>query len=122
MITGAINLAINLVSESLQSREWFRKLFLFYKIIKNESPLYHYHLIPKPSTLYSTRNSKILLPVKANQFISFPLKANQLIVKAKNTFSPYTIIEWNKLDSNIRSSPSHKPFHQTNLRIYRTSP
>ena len=61
-ITGAIRetskekLYQKLGFESLQSRRWFRKLSLFYKIIKNDSPSYLYHLIPKPLALYTTRN------------------------------------------------------------------
>ena len=55
-ITGAIKgtskekLYQELGFESLQSEIWFRKLSLFYKILKNESPLYFYHLVPKPLT------------------------------------------------------------------------
>ena len=55
-ITGAIKgtskekLYQELGFESLQSRIWFRKLSLFYKILKNESPHYFYHLVPKPLT------------------------------------------------------------------------
>ena len=44
--------------ESLQPRRWFRKLSLFYKIKKNALPSYLYHLIPKPLTSNSTRNSE----------------------------------------------------------------
>ena len=55
-----------LVFEQLQSRRWFRKLSVFYKLIKNESQSYLYHLTPKSSTSYSTRNSKNLAPIKAN--------------------------------------------------------
>ena len=47
--------------ESLQSRRQFRKLSLFYKIIKNKSPSYLYHLIPKSLTSYLTL--KICLPL-----------------------------------------------------------
>ena len=36
-------------------------------MIKNESASYLYHLIPKPSTSYFTRNSKILSPITANK-------------------------------------------------------
>ena len=52
--------------ECLLFRSWFRKLSHFYNIIKNESPSYLYHLISKPSTSYSTHNSKNLPPIKAN--------------------------------------------------------
>ena len=71
-ITGAIRgtfkekLYQQLGFESLQSRRQFQKLSLFYKIIKNESPLYLYRLIPKPLTSYSTGNSENLPPIKAN--------------------------------------------------------
>ena len=51
--------------ESLQSR-WFRKLSLFYKMIKNESPSYLHHLIPKALTLYSTRYSENFPNIKTN--------------------------------------------------------
>ena len=82
--------------KSLQSRRWFQKLSLFYKIIKNKWPSYFYHIIPKSLTSYSTCNSENLPPIKTNQ--SF----------FKNTFLSFTIIEWNKLDSNIRCSRSYK--------------
>ena len=39
-----------------------------------------------------------------------PVKANHSFFK--NTFFPSTIIEWNKLDSNIRYSPSYKLFRK----------
>ena len=39
---------------------------IFYKIITNESPSNIYRKIPKISTLYSTRKSKKLPPIKAN--------------------------------------------------------
>ena len=77
---------------------------------KKESPSYLYHLIPKPLTSYSTRNSENLPPIKANH--SF----------FKNTFFPSTIIEWNKLDSNIRCSPSYKLFRKRILEFIRPQP
>ena len=43
--------------EHLRSRHWFRKLCLFYKIIKNKSPPYLFDLIPSSSRLHTTRNS-----------------------------------------------------------------
>ena len=77
---------------------------------KNKSPTYLYHLIPKPSTSYSTRNSKNLPPIKANQ--SF----------FKNTFFPSTVIEWNKSDLNICCSPSYKLFRKRILEFIRPQP
>ena len=43
--------------EHLRSRRWFRKLCLFYKIIKSKSPPYLFNLIPSSSRLHTTRNS-----------------------------------------------------------------
>ena len=99
-ITGAIRgtskekLYQELGFKSLQFGRFFRKLFLFYNIMKNESPSYLYHLIPNPETLYSIHNSENLSRIKDNH--SF----------FKNTFFPFTIIELDKLDWNIRCSPS----------------
>ena len=42
--------------EHLRSRHSFRKLCLFYKIIKNKSPPYLFDLIPSSSRLHTTRN------------------------------------------------------------------
>ena len=92
--------------EFLQSRRWFRKLSVFFKIIKSESLSYLYHLIPKTSTSYF--NSENFPPIKAND--SF----------FKNTFFPSNIIEWNKLDANIRSSPSYKLFKKRIGEFIRT--
>ena len=115
-ITGALrgtskeNLYQELGFESLQSRRWFRKSSFFYKMIKNKSQSYLYHLIPKQSTSYSTRNSKNLPAIKANHCFF------------KNTFFPSTVIEWNKLDSNIRCSPSYKLFRKQILEFIRPQP
>ena len=43
--------------ESLQIRRWYRKLCLFYKIYKNQSPSYLYNIIPITNTHYTFRNS-----------------------------------------------------------------
>ena len=40
--------------ESLKSRTWLKKLFLFYKIYENESPSYLFNLIPHRVKFYST--------------------------------------------------------------------
>ena len=71
-ITGAIRETSNeklyqeLGFEPQQSRRWFGKLSLFYKIIIKKSPSFLCHLIPNPSVSYFTRNSKKSPPIKAN--------------------------------------------------------
>ena len=42
--------------ESLQICQWYRKLCLFYKIYKNQSPSYLYNIIPTTNTHYTFRN------------------------------------------------------------------
>ena len=77
--------------------------------MKNESSSYLYHLIPKPSTLYSTRNSKIV-----------PLRL--ITASLKTLLFSFTITEWNKIYSNIRSSPSYKLFRKRILEFIRPHP
>ena len=48
----------------LRSKCWFRKLCLFYKIIKNKSPPYLFNLIPISSRLHTNRNSENVTPLK----------------------------------------------------------
>ena len=89
--------------ESLQHRHWYRKLCLFFKIIKNQSPKYLFKLIPTARKSYVTRhkNSIPLFNVKGNFF--------------KNSFFLATIIEWNNLHSNIRNFESLALFKKSIL-------
>ena len=71
--------------ESLSSRRWSRRLILFYKIMNNLTPLYTKEPIPPPHQLnYSLRTHC--------------------------SFYPNCISEWNKLDPEIRLSPSVNVF------------
>ena len=72
--------------ETLQSRRWFRKLCLFYKIVNNQSPSYLFDYISSTDRIYNRRNA-----ANVPRIIS---KHNFL----KNSYFPSTIIEWNKLD------------------------
>ena len=63
-INGAISgsakkLYQELVLESLRSRRWLWKLFLFCKKYKNKLPPYLYNLIPDRMKFYSLRSSQI---------------------------------------------------------------
>ena len=95
--------------ESLQQRRWYRKLCLFYKIIKNQSPKYLFELIPTARQAYMTRCKKSipLLNVKHDYFKIF--------------FFPSTIIEWNNLDSNKRNSENLALFKKRILAFIRPS-
>ena len=112
-ITGAIRgssrdkLYQELGFESLNLRKWYRKLVLFHKITLNESPSYLYDLIPKRANIYQTR--------QVNNIPMFKVKHNFF----SNSFFPSTIIEWNKLDSEIRTSPSSESFKRSLLKLIR---
>ena len=96
--------------ESLQSRRWYRKLAMFYKIYKNKSPFYLFNLIPEKTSSYATRNVDCisLIKIKHNFF--------------KNTFFPSAIIEWNKLDLAIRNAESLGIFKSNILKFFRPTP
>ena len=82
--------------EHLRSRRWFRKLCLFYKIIKSKSPPYLFNLIPSSSGLHTIRNSDNIIPFKVDITSSI--------------FFSSVICDWNKLDLEIRNSASLEIF------------
>ena len=98
-ITGAVRggsgekLYQELGFESLQQRRC-KENFLFFKITKSQSPKYLFELIPTARQAYMARhkNGVPLFSVKHDYF--------------KNSFFSSTVIERNKLDSNIRNSES----------------
>ena len=96
--------------ESLQLRRWYRKLCLFYKVFKNEHPKYLFNLIPVRSTPYATRTMGNIPVIKT--------KHNFL----KNYFFPSAIIEWNKIDPNLRNSKSISVFKEKMLNFIRPFP
>ena len=75
--------------EHLGSRRWFRKLCLFYKILKNKSPPYLFNLITSSSRIHTTINSDNITP--------FKVRHNSF----EKTFFLSVISEWNKLDLEI---------------------
>ena len=96
--------------ESLHRRRWYRKLCLFYKIFKENKPVYLFNLIPTKNSNYNTRNTdKITLFHTEHNFF-------------KNSFFPSTVIECNKLDSNLRSPTSLSVFKKNLLKFIRPSP
>ena len=115
-ITGAIRgisrekILEELGLESLQLRLWYRKLCLFYKVFKNEHPKYLFNLIPVRSTPYATRTVGNIPVIKT--------KHNFL----KNYFFPSAIIEWNKIDPNLRNPKSISVFKEKILNFIRPFP
>ena len=93
--------------ETLQSRRWFRKLCLFYKIVNNQSPSYLFDYIPSTDRTYNTRNA-----ANVPKIIS---KHNFL----KNSYIPSRIIEWNKLDQDVRNAENYVLFRKHPLSFIR---
>ena len=114
-ITGAIRgtskekLYHELGLESLEKRRWYRKLCCFYKIFRSQSPQYLFNIIPTSVRPYNTRN--------ANNIPQFKVKHNFF----KNSFFPSVVIEWNKLDLNIRNSENLFIFKKKLLKFIRPS-
>ena len=79
------------------------------KIAKERSPRYLFYLIPANSNLYQTRNSQ-------NLVISQFKVCNNFFL---NSFFPSALVEWNKLDSDIRNSPSYLTFKKKVLNFIR---
>ena len=95
--------------ESLQLHRWFRKLSCFYKLFNSEDRHYFFKLILLRSSSYVTRNIYHIPFFKTRHTF------------LKNSFFPSTIIEWNKLDHNIRISSSFNIFRKSILKFIRPS-
>ena len=73
-------------------KRWYRKLCCFFKIFRYKCPKYLFNVIPTFVSTYNTRNS--------HNFPLFKVKHNFF----QNPFFPSAVVEWNKLDLNIRNS------------------
>ena len=93
--------------ESLQQRRWYRKLCLFFKIYKNQCSKHLFDIIPQSNCQYRTRNAQNIPHINVK---------HQLF---KNSYFPSTIIEWNKLNSNIRNSETLNIFKSKILEFLR---
>ena len=96
--------------ESVQRQYWYGKLCLFYKIFKENKPLYLFNLIATKNSNYNTRNTDKITPIhiKRNVF--------------KNSLFSFTVIEWNKLDPNLRIATILSVFKKNFLNFFRPSP
>ena len=93
--------------QSLQQRLWYRKLYYFFKIYKSQCPKYLFDIIPQSSCQCRTRNAHNIPHINVKHQIF------------KNSYFPATIIEWNKLDSNIRNSETLNIFKPKILKFTR---
>ena len=97
--------------ESLSLRRWSRRLVLFYKIVNDITPDYTRYPIPQlPQAMYSFRNADVIGQIRART-TSF-----------KTSFYPDCLSEWNKLDPEIRLSPSLSIFKTKLSKLIRPTP
>ena len=103
-ITGAIKgtsqtkLHKELGLECLKFRRWFRRPCTFFKIKTSGKPEYLFNVIPTGQRSYNTRS--------LDQTEIYYCRTDAF----KNSFFPYTVVEWNKLDLDIQKSKSYAIF------------
>ena len=93
--------------ESLRDRRWYRRLVYFFNIVSLKSPAYLTSLLPDKQRSYDSRRN--------NLFRNFTIHTEYF----KNSFFPYCVSEWNKLDPNLRSSTSISIFKKELLKFIR---
>ena len=114
VITGAIKgtsrerLYQELVLESLADRRWSLRLFFFNKVIQVHLPYYlqaYHNLVSEGAhlTRSTTQNKIKLIPARTSE----------------NSFFPYYIKEWRKLNHKIRNIKSINKFKVTILNFIR---
>ena len=91
--------------ESLKDRRWLRRFCYLYKIVIKKQPAYLYDLIS--SFQRSSRNKGCIYEPFC------------WIVSFKNSFLPYAIKEWNKLDSEIRNAETYTYLRKILLNFIR---
>ena len=80
---------------------------VFYKIKTTQIPKYLYELLPTESRTYNNRN------IKNSETYYYRTDL------FKYSFFPYVIVEWNKLDINLRNAKSFLIFTNSLLKIGR---
>ena len=110
-ITGAIRgtsrekLYQELGLEFLRNRKWLRRMSYLYKIVSTKFPPYLYDLIPRIQKSHRYPGCFKPLRCRAELF--------------RNSFLPFTVNEWNKLDSDIMNSDSYEMFRKKLLAFIR---
>ena len=94
-------------SEHLHQRQWMRRSCLFYKVLYSKVPKYIHSLIPSMRT--SAR--------QPNTFTSFYCRTEYF----QNSFSPYVIREWNKLDPDKPNCLTYDSLRKALLNFIRPS-
>ena len=89
----------------LKFRRWFRWLWTFFKVKTSGKPEYVLNLIPTDQHSYNTQS--------LDKIETYYCRIDTF----KNSFFPYTIVEWNKLDLDIGKSKSYAIFRNALLKI-----
>ena len=91
--------------ESLKNRRWLRRMSYLYKIVPTKFPPYLYDLIP---------------PLQRSHRYPSCFKTLRCWTEfLRNSFIPFTVNEWNKLDSDIKNSDSYEMFRKKLLAFIR---
>ena len=112
-ITGAIKgtsrerLYQELGLESMKDRRWYRRLTYFYNIVNGNCPEYLEKYLPSKQHSHNNERSNLF-----RIFISHT-------EYYKNSFFPFCVNEWNKLDPSIRNSTSISIFKNALLKFIR---
>ena len=91
--------------ESLRNRRWLRRMSSLYKNISTKSPPYLYELILPLQSSHRYPDCFKTLRCRAELF--------------RNSFLPFTVNEWNRLDSDIKNGNSYTIFRKKNLAFIR---
>ena len=103
--TLKIKLYQELGLESLRIGSWLRRMYYLYNIISTKSPPYVYEIIPPLHRSHRYPGCFKTLRCRTELF--------------RNSFLPFTVNEWNKLDSDIKNSNSYAIFHKKLLAFIR---
>ena len=97
--------------ESLVDRRFIRRLVFFYKVFNGFAPQYLTEFLPPQNVaLVNLRSRPPIYPLDART------------ERYRNSFFPYCISQWNKLDSRIRDLPSISSFKRAILEFFRPKP
>ena len=111
LITGAIRrtskekLYKELGFEFLKKKRWLRRLCYLYKIVSTKQPAYLYDLV---SPFQKSSRNKDCIYEPFCRTMSF-----------KNSFEPYAIKKWNKLNPEIRNAETYASFRKMLLNFMR---
>ena len=93
--------------ESLKDRRWLGQLFYLHKVLSTKLPTYFYELIPPIINSHRNPGCYRAWYCRADLF--------------RNSFLPFSINEWNKLNPDIRNLDSHATFRKKLLTFRKLS-